>query len=209
MPAAWRMFRILGISMGRISGPVARLKIEILGRLLGGEFGEDDSAGTALKAAPLPRYYPGTAQLVVAIVKNGRLMMPWDCKNRDEPSSRKRRSPRCCEVPEPGPIDQFPWFPIFGNGVGESQEIEDADPIPTLVACSSAMFGSKLSSFPFGSRVCQSQRPANGPLSKVAQRNSPDRFPPHLRHALSTDAQIQPYGSLTHMAGFIGKGQSS
>jgi len=52
-------------------------------RLLGGEHCADGLAGTALKAAALPRYYPETAELVVAIVKNGRLMTLWDYKTGD------------------------------------------------------------------------------------------------------------------------------
>lgn len=52
-------------------------------RLLGGEYCEGGLSGTALKAAALPRYYPETAQLVVAIVKNGRLMTLWDYKTGD------------------------------------------------------------------------------------------------------------------------------
>lgn len=52
-------------------------------RLLGGEYCEGGLSGTALKAAALPRYYPETAQLVVAIVKNGRLMTLWDYRTGD------------------------------------------------------------------------------------------------------------------------------
>ncbi len=52
-------------------------------RLLGGEYCEGGLSGTALKAAALPCYYPETAQLVVAIVKNGRLMTLWDYRTGD------------------------------------------------------------------------------------------------------------------------------
>ena len=52
-------------------------------RLLGGEYCAGGLAGTALKAAALPRYYPETAHPVVAIIKNARLMTLWDYKTGD------------------------------------------------------------------------------------------------------------------------------
>lgn len=49
-------------------------------RILGGEFCTNGMKGMQIQAAALPRYYAETAQLVVLVIKNKRLMTVWDYK---------------------------------------------------------------------------------------------------------------------------------